>query len=409
MLRGQLDEPGTVTVAGRTMRTDSQNQFSVKVPVTAGNNTVSIQAVEVNNNTTTRNATFAVTAAGNQSFSYDANGNLLSDGLRTYEWDAVNRLVAINHGTKRSEFTYNGWNQRVRERELDNGVEVSDRRFVFDGAELLEARAADGTTVERRFFSHGFQVGTESFFYIRDHLGSVRGLVDGNGVERGRWSYGFFGERSANAVTTNPVESDLGYTGHKTHLPTGLVQTLYRFYDPGTQRWLSRDPIGEAGGINLYGYVANNPVNFVDPLGLVQWGQVIGGSLAAIGGVALVGVASVAAAPVVVVGAGVAGAFGIALGLSNIVSGAVEGPENIPYGVCEMSGFLGDRIANPEISAEEAGIGQQVGRISDMIVIGSVRTGGQWQYMQGVPGSVRSAAEQSINRAALPRGPSIPK
>jgi RHS repeat-associated protein len=268
VLRGQLDEPGTVTVAGRTMRTDSQNQFSVKVPVTTGNNTVTIQAVDVNNNTTTRNATFAVTAAGNQSFSYDANGNLLSDGLRTYEWDAVNRLVAINHGTKRSEFTYNGWNQRVRERELDNGVEVSDRKFVFEGAELLEARAADGTTVQRRFFSQGFQDGADSFFYLRDHLGSVRGLVDENGVERGRWSYGFFGERSANAVTTNPVESELGYTGHKTHLPSGLVQTLYRFYDPGTQRWLSRDPIGEEGGINLYGYVSNNPINWIDPLGL---------------------------------------------------------------------------------------------------------------------------------------------
>jgi RHS repeat-associated protein len=49
----------------------------------------------------------------------------------------------------------------------------------------------------------------------------------------------------------------------------GLYQTRHRVYDANvTYRWLSRDPIGEAGGINLYGYVGGNPVNFIDPLGL---------------------------------------------------------------------------------------------------------------------------------------------
>jgi RHS repeat-associated protein len=52
------------------------------------------------------------------------------------------------------------------------------------------------------------------------------------------------------------------------HLPeTGLYLTHYRLYDPNTGRWLNRDPIGEAGGLNLYAYVGGNPVNFVDPTG----------------------------------------------------------------------------------------------------------------------------------------------
>jgi RHS repeat-associated protein len=53
---------------------------------------------------------------------------------------------------------------------------------------------------------------------------------------------------------------------------TGLYAYLYRFYDPNSQRWLNRDPIQERGGINLYAYVANDPVNYIDPYGL-YWGQ----------------------------------------------------------------------------------------------------------------------------------------
>jgi uncharacterized protein RhaS with RHS repeats len=48
--------------------------------------------------------------------------------------------------------------------------------------------------------------------------------------------------------------------------------TLYRAYSPGLGRWLSRDPIGENGGLNLYGFVGNDPVNFWDPLGLIRYG-----------------------------------------------------------------------------------------------------------------------------------------
>jgi RHS repeat-associated protein len=66
------------------------------------------------------------------------------------------------------------------------------------------------------------------------------------------------------------------------HPALGLVFTKYRIYDPTTGRWLSRDPIGEEGGANLYGYVSNNPVNFWDLLGLetaVQIGMRAPGSI----------------------------------------------------------------------------------------------------------------------------------
>jgi RHS repeat-associated protein len=64
------------------------------------------------------------------------------------------------------------------------------------------------------------------------------------------------------------LDADFGFTGHYTDAATSLLFAPYRMYDAALGRWLSRDPIGEEGGINLYGYVGNAPVNWFDPLGL---------------------------------------------------------------------------------------------------------------------------------------------
>jgi YD repeat-containing protein len=60
----------------------------------------------------------------------DANGNLTSDGGRTFEWDAEDQLVAINQGTHRSEFSYDGGHRRTRIVEKENGAAVSDQPFI---------------------------------------------------------------------------------------------------------------------------------------------------------------------------------------------------------------------------------------------------------------------------------------
>ncbi|MDR2156024.1 MAG: RHS repeat-associated core domain-containing protein [Burkholderiaceae bacterium] len=64
------------------------------------------------------------------------------------------------------------------------------------------------------------------------------------------------------------MQPDKGYAGMFEHKPSGLYLTQYRAYDPVAGRWLSRDPIAERGGLNLYGYVDGDPVNFMDPEGL---------------------------------------------------------------------------------------------------------------------------------------------
>lgn len=68
-------------------------------------------------------------------------------------------------------------------------------------------------------------------------------------------------------LTPGPHRFSTKYTDDK----TGLVYYGYRYYNPEVGRWLSRDPIGERGGLNVYVYVHNGTVNRVDPLGLWEW------------------------------------------------------------------------------------------------------------------------------------------
>ena len=149
------------------------------------------------------------------------------------------------------------------------------------------------------------------------------------------------------------TDPDFGFTGHLKCPFTGLTLSPYRVL--GYANWLSRDPIGEAGGINLYSYVANNPTNWIDPLGLINWSQVRTGAITStvavgsmVAGAALT--ASTAGAGVVVGGVGmVSGATSLGLGIATIVQGFVDsGPiatptGSIPQGPIELAGaFTGD-------------------------------------------------------------------
>ena len=161
-----------------------------------------------------------------------------------------------------NSFEYDGAGRAVREKL--NGMEI--RRWVWDGLELCEER--DNTnTVTKRFYGQGEQISGSSYYFSRDHLGSVREMTSADGTLRARYDYDLYGQRSANLVTTSPVEADFGFTGHLYHNATSLHLAPFRAYDSLTARWLSRDPIAEEGGINLYGYVFNDPVNAYDPDG----------------------------------------------------------------------------------------------------------------------------------------------
>ena len=202
---------------------------------------------------------------------FDANGNLSTGMGFTLAWDAEDRVKSISYnGTqKRVEYDYDGLGRRVRIRSMDNGVKTAEYLYVWDGLKLCEKRdSAVDTFPVSIYFPQGerkFLSGTYiNYFYLRDRLGSVRGATSDAGSIIQNADYLPYGPSSPQQpAVTDP---DFGFTGHLKCPFTGLTLAPYRILSYAN--WLSRDPFEEAGGLNLYGYVANNPVNLVDPDGL---------------------------------------------------------------------------------------------------------------------------------------------
>jgi YD repeat-containing protein len=148
-------------------------------------------------------------------FTFDANGNETSDGTRTFEWDAENRLVAINQGTIRSEFVYDGLSRRVRIIEKNSGITTDDKRFLWCELEICEERDSTGATVNKRYFPQGFRESSTNYFYATDHLGSIRELTDASATLTSRYDYDPYGRRTQLPGATK--NADFGFTAHYNH------------------------------------------------------------------------------------------------------------------------------------------------------------------------------------------------
>jgi RHS repeat-associated protein len=268
---GSINEPGLVTVDERAATIDANNAFFAAIPLVTGLNTFTVRATDASGSAATQAYEFTV-AGGSRTFTHDANGNLTSDGVRTFEWDAADRLVAVEEGAQSIEYTYNGAGQRTQIVKKTGGVTDWTRRLVWAEAEAVEERNVAGTAVVKRYLAQGVQEGTDTYFYTRDHLGSVVNLTDTSLTLQARYAYDPYGRGMR---TSGTRDADIGFTGHMIDRDAGLTLTYFRGYDPSLGRWLSPDPLGYADGPNLYAYVRGNPINYVDPMGLLTYDEAL--------------------------------------------------------------------------------------------------------------------------------------
>jgi RHS repeat-associated protein len=212
---------------------------------------------------TSYNAANHQTVFGSQALTYDLNGSLTSDGSNTYAWNARNQLTSITGSNLIVSFQYDAFGRRISK--TINGATTS---LLYDGANPVQEQQSGSATAN--MLTGGLdQLFTRadsscSCSAISDALGSTVALTNSSGTVQTEYSYEPFGKATiSGAASNNPSK----YTGREDD-QTGLYFYRARYYSPTLQRFISEDPIGLAGGINLFAYAGNNPISFRDPSGL---------------------------------------------------------------------------------------------------------------------------------------------
>ena len=203
------------------------------------------------------------------------------DRSRTYGRNGENRLISAENGDTRLEFSYDYMGRRFEKKVYTANVLTKHEKFVYDGYKLIQVLdALNSDAVTMAFAWHPESTGLdtpfsmtydgETYYYVTDGNKNVMSLIDAAGTKVAEYVYDPFGtiySKTGPMVDLNPFRFSSEYHDDE----TGLVYYNYRYYSPELGRWISRDPIEEEGGVNLYAMVGNNSVTKTDYLGLKQY------------------------------------------------------------------------------------------------------------------------------------------
>ena len=254
------------------------------------------KSVTYNGVTETRahDAAHELLARNAQPLAYDPRGNLTADSEgRILTWDPENRLTSMapaapTNGAQAVSFIYDTQWRRVGKNVFawnsDHWDPVNAHVFTYDGWNLISETIHNSSFVITNSFIWGQDLsGTLQgaggiggllaaslngvpVFYHYNANGNVAAISDISGFAAAQYSYNPYGKVITSVgpmAAANPFRFSTKYTDDE----TGLLYYGYRFYNPQLGRFISSDPIGRHGGVNLYGFVENKPIMTVDRLG----------------------------------------------------------------------------------------------------------------------------------------------
>ena len=270
-LRNVANETFTYDLAGNLLRKQGQSQDS------------------------NYNENNQLTDDGTYTYKYDTKGNMIEriqkDNNKTtrYEWDIENQLIKVTtHETENAmpsetiTYAYDGLGRRI-----EKNINGKIKSYIYDNEDILAEFDEEG--LFEKYYVHGmgidnplamldneFENGRDNFtayYYHKDGMNSISSLTDKDGKEIEKYLYNAFGKMTIyderdNKIEASQFDNPYSFTGREHDSETGLHYHRARYYSPEIARWISEDRIEfNSGDMNLYRYVENNPLSWVDPDG----------------------------------------------------------------------------------------------------------------------------------------------
>lgn len=210
---------------------------------------------------------------GDSNLSYDKRGNLISDGAQEYKYDPWNRIILVRKdGQEIAKYTYDASNRRVSKKIANDQI-----AYVYSVWNVIE-EYKNGDLVRQYAFGRnidsavGFRKDQSNYTYHSDRQGNVLAVSDTTGTIKERYKYGEYGklnvyDSQGNELSKSKLSNPITYTGQRYDDETGLYYYKNRYYSSELGRFLTKDPLSMIDGPNLYAYVDNDPMNWIDPMG----------------------------------------------------------------------------------------------------------------------------------------------